>query len=177
MGRKADAYYGNDDEWDEDFPHDDVDLEEPLGYLEVAETFATTDMEHTSSDLKKRSTQFHGRQEVDGSNEISTRILSSGWSGCFRRFAIIHTRASSGTEASSKGKGTSPSESRCCGKGKGKGKPDSRLLSPAKSRQTSSGPMRRGVAHRPRAQVKSGQLLVVSPDGSLRARLSKSKIT
>ena len=29
----------------------------------------------------------HGRQEVGGSSEATTRILSSGWSRCFRRSA------------------------------------------------------------------------------------------
>ena len=36
---EADAYYGNNDEWDEEFPHDDVDLEEQFGSLETAEAF------------------------------------------------------------------------------------------------------------------------------------------
>ena len=33
----ADAYCGDDDAWVEDFPQDDVDLEEPFGSLETAE--------------------------------------------------------------------------------------------------------------------------------------------
>ena len=52
--------------------------------------------------------------------------------------------ASAGTKASSKGKGASGSRYRGRGTGKGEGKPDSRRPSLAKSRQTSSGPMKRG---------------------------------
>ena len=62
-------------------------------------------------------------------------ILSNGRTGCF-------PGASAGTKASSIGKGASGSRYRGRGTGKGEGKPDSRRPSLAKSRQTSSGPMR-----------------------------------
>ena len=68
--------YGNDDECVEDFPQDDVDLEERQKHLP----------------------RQNGRQEVGGSGEISTRILSSGWIGCFRQVTINETRASAGTK-------------------------------------------------------------------------------
>ena len=78
---EADSYNGNDDEWDEDFPQYDVDLEEQFGSLETAEAVATTDMENVSSGLKGAE-----RSYMD-----ARRILSSGWSGCFRRIAINDT--------------------------------------------------------------------------------------
>ena len=66
---------------------DGGELEEPLGSLETTEAFATTDVENASSEMKKRGSEFHGRQEVGSSSKISKRILSSGWSGCVRRLA------------------------------------------------------------------------------------------
>ena len=107
--------------------------------------------------------------------EISMRILSSGWSGCFRWLAIDCLSAySAGTKASGKGKRASRSKSR--GRVRGKRKPDVSRPSPATSRQTSSGPIRGGIAHVPRSPLKSAHC-AVSKDGSFCARLSKSRIT
>ena len=106
--------------------------------------------------------------------EISMRILSSGWSGCFRWLAINVSPYSAGTKASGKGKRASRSKSR--GRVRGNGKPDVSRLSPATSRQTSSGPIRGGIAYVPRSPLKSVHG-AVSKDGSFCARLSKSRIT
>ena len=50
--------YGNDDECVEDFPQDDVDLEEQFGSLETAEAFATTEIEKAFADLKSAARSF-----------------------------------------------------------------------------------------------------------------------
>ena len=55
---EAYAYNDNDDDWDEDFPKDDVDLEEQFGSLETAEAFATTEMEIASSEIKGATRSF-----------------------------------------------------------------------------------------------------------------------
>ena len=54
----ADAYCGDDDAWVEDFPQDDVDLEEPFGSLETAEPFAKTETENASSEMKRAARRF-----------------------------------------------------------------------------------------------------------------------
>ena len=59
----------NDNEWDETFPQDDVDLEGEFASLETAESFATTEMKNASSVHETRSMQLHGRQKVGGPSE------------------------------------------------------------------------------------------------------------
>ena len=43
---EADAYHGNNDDWDEDVPQDDGDMEEQVGSLETAEALETTEMKN-----------------------------------------------------------------------------------------------------------------------------------
>ena len=65
---EVDAYYRNDDEREEDFAQDDVDLEEQLGSLDTAEACATIEVENASSEMKSAARSFmDARKEVGGS--------------------------------------------------------------------------------------------------------------
>ena len=79
--------------------------------------------------------------------------------GAFDSLQLM-TRLSWKKKNPAKRKGTCPCKYCSCGQGKGKGKPAPRRPSPAKSRQTSSGPMRGRVAHGERAPIKSRQCLL-----------------
>ena len=130
--------HSNDDGWYEDFPQDDSSM---------------------SSDMKKT------RHCVDATKLVAQVKSARGCfavvgMGAFDGLQSMTPHASAGTKASCSRKGTSPSKSRGRGKMKCKREPDSRRPSPAKSRQTSSGPMNRGVAHGPTAPVKSAKWVI-----------------
>ena len=75
--------YKTDDECHQSSAQCDGELVEPLGSLETAEASTTLQMENTSPDLNSAAQRF-----TDTRKEFSTRFLSSGWSGRFRRLAI-----------------------------------------------------------------------------------------
>ena len=108
---EADACYWNDDVWNEDLPLGDVDLEDQFGSLETAEAFTTTGMEKASSDKSAARNVMDARKLVAQVKSASGFFPVVGV-GPFDGLQSMTPRASAGTKASGKGRGTSPSNTR-----------------------------------------------------------------
>ena len=74
---EADAYNDSDDAWDEDFPQDDVDLEEPVGSPETAEAVAMTEMENASSEMESAARSFMDATKLVDSFQWLEWVLST----------------------------------------------------------------------------------------------------
>ena len=78
---EADANHGDDDEWDESSPQDDGELEEQCGSLKTAQAFATTEMEHASSELQSAARTFTDTKKLvsQGKSERGfLRVVGAG---------------------------------------------------------------------------------------------------
>ena len=75
-----------DDDWTDEFPPDDPELEDQFGSLEAAEAYAVTEFKNASSDMKKRNKNIYGGQGSGFSSKTRKRLLPCGWSGRFRWF-------------------------------------------------------------------------------------------
>ena len=76
-----------DDDWTEDLPPEDMELEDRFGSLEAAEAYAVTEFKNVSSDMRKRQTNVHGGQGSGLSGKACKRLLPCGRCGCFRWFS------------------------------------------------------------------------------------------
>ena len=80
-----------DDDWAEELPPEDMELEDQFGSLEAAEAYAVTEFKNASSDMKNRHTNVHGGQGSGLSGKASERLLPCGWCGCFRWLTNYNT--------------------------------------------------------------------------------------
>ena len=76
-----------DDDWTDEFPPDDPELEDQFGSLEAAEAYAVTEFKNASSDMKERNKNIYGGQASGFSSKTCKRLLPCGWSGRFRSFS------------------------------------------------------------------------------------------
>ena len=149
-----------DDDWTEELPPEDTELEGQFGSLEAAEAYAVRNATRTfmeARDLVSRVKHARGYFPVVGV-------------GAFDGFQRITPRGSRQTGAQKcTGTGMSSQAGKGRGRGHGKGKPprDSRRPSPAKPRVTSTGAAKRGPAHRTRAPIQPGQCLLCRQMGYL----------
>ena len=128
-----------DDDWTDEFPPDDPELEDQFGSLEAAEAYAVTEFKNASSDMKNATrTYMEAKDLVSRVKHARGDFLVVGV-GAFDGFKTITPR---GSRQTGSGKGASTGMNSQTGKGRGrglgKGKPprDSRRPSPAKSRVT-----------------------------------------
>ena len=79
------------DDWTDEFPPDDPELEEQFGSLEAAEAYAVTEFKNASSDMKNATRTFMEAKGSGFSSKTCKRLLPCGWSGCFRWFSNNNT--------------------------------------------------------------------------------------
>ena len=73
-----------DDDWTDELPPEDPELEDRFGPLEAAEAYAATEFKNASSDMRKRHTNIHGGQGSGFSSKARKKLLPCGRCGCFR---------------------------------------------------------------------------------------------
>ena len=144
-----------DDDWTDELPPEDPDLEDQFGSLEAAEAYAVTELKNASSDMRIATRTFMEAKDLVSRVKHARSYFPVVGVGAFDGFQTITPRGSRQTGA---GKGTSTGMNSQAGKGRGrglgKGKPprDSRRPSPAKSIVTSTGAAKGGPAHGTRIQ-------------------------
>ena len=107
-----------DDDWIEDLPPEDMELEDKFGSLEAAEAYAVTEFKNASSDMKNATRTFmEARDLVSRIKQARGYFLVVGV-GAFDGFQTITPRRSRQTGA---GKGTGTGMSSQAGKGRGRG--------------------------------------------------------
>ena len=154
----ADAYYCNDDEGDLDFPQDDVDLDEQFGSVETAQAFPSTEMENASSDMTSEARSFMNARKCVVHLKRARRFFPAVGVGAFGGLQSLNHMPQLVPRLPAKENAVLCQNLVVVGKVKVK-------PSRAKSRRTSSGPLRRGVSHRPRAQSSLGSVYCVSKKG------------
>ena len=76
-----------DDDWTDELPPDDPELEDQFGSLEAAEAYAVTEFENASSDMKNATRTFMEVKHLVFSSKARKRLLPCGRSGCSRWFS------------------------------------------------------------------------------------------
>ena len=157
-----------DDDWTDELPLQDPELEDHFGSLEAAEVYAVTEFKNASSHTRNATRTFMEAKDLVSRAKHARGYFPVVGVGAFDGFQTITPRGSRQTGA---GKGASTGmnsqASKGRGRGLGKGKPprDSRRPSPAKSRVTSTGATKEGPAHGTRIQP--GQCLLCRQKGHL----------
>ena len=75
-----------DDDWTDEFPPDDPELEDQFGSLEAAEAYAVTEFKNASSDMKNATRTFMEAKDLV-SRKTRKSLLPCGWSGRSRWFS------------------------------------------------------------------------------------------
>ena len=75
-----------DDDWTDEFPPDDPELEDQFGSLEAAEAYAVTEFKNASSDMKNATRTFMEAKDLVSRVKHRKRLLPCGWSG---RFSMV----------------------------------------------------------------------------------------
>ena len=156
------------DDWTDEFPPDDPELEDQFGSLEAAEAYAVTEFKNASSDMKNATRTFMEAKDLVSRVKHARGYFPVVGVGAFDGFQTITPR---GSRQPGSGKGANTGMNSQTGKGRGrglgKGKPprDSRRPSPAKSRVTLTGTAKGGPAHGTRIQP--GQCLLCRQIGHL----------
>ena len=156
------------DDWTDEFPPDDPELEDQFGSLEAAEAYAVTEFKNASSDMKNATRTFMEAKDLVSRVKHARGYFPVVGVGAFDGFQTITPR---GSRQPGSGKGANTGMNSQTGKGRGrglgKGKPprDSRRPSPAKSRVTLAGTAKGGPAHGTRIQP--GQCLLCRQMGHL----------
>ena len=157
-----------DDDWTDEFPPDDPELEDQFGSLEAAEAYAVTEFKNASSDMKNPARTFMEAKDLVSRVQHARGYFPAVGVGAFDGFQKIKVR---GSRQAGSGKGANTGMNSQTGKGRGrglgKGKPprDSRRPSPAKSRVTLTGSAKGGPTHGTRIQP--GQCLLCRQMGHL----------
>ena len=144
-----------DDDWTDEFPPDDPELEDQFGSLEAAEAYAVTEFKNASSDMKNATRTFMEAKDVVSRVKHARGYFPVVGVGAFDGFQTITPR---GSRQAGSGKGANTGMNSQTGKGRGRGlgkeKPprDSRRPSPAKSRVTLTGTAKGGPTHGTRIQ-------------------------
>ena len=163
-----------DDDWTDELPPDDPELEDQFGSLEAAEAYVTG-FKNASTDMKNATRTFMEAKDLVFRIKHARGHFAVVGVGAFDGFQTITPRGSRQTGAgkgASTGMNSQASEGRGRGLGKGKPPQDSRRPSPAKSRVTSTGAAKGGPAHGTRIQ--QGQCLLCRQMGTSGPGLSKS---
>ena len=159
-----------DNDWTEDLPPEDIELEDQFGSLEAAEAYATTEFKNASSDMKNATRTFMEARDLVSRVKYARGYFPVVGVGAFDGFQTITPRGSRQTGA---GKGTGTGMDSQAGKGRGRGcgkgktPRDSRPPAPAKSRVTSTGTAKGGPAHGTRAHLQPGQCLLCRHDSGI----------
>ena len=136
-----------DDDWTDELPPEDEELEDQFGSLEAAEAYAVTEFKSASSDMRNATRTFMEAKDLVSRVKHARGYFPVVDVGAFDGFQTITPRGSRQTGA---GKGAST--------GKNSQASNSRRPSPAKSRVTSTGAAKGGPAHGTRIQP--GQCLL-----------------
>ena len=157
-----------DDDWTDEFPPEDPELEDQFGSLEAAEAYAVTEFKNASSDMKNATRTFMEAKDLVSRVKHARGYFPVVGVGAFDGFQTMTPR---GSRQTGSGKGANTGMNSQTGKGRGrgvgKGKPprDSRRPSPAKSRVTLTGTAKGGPTHGTRVQP--GQCLLCRQMGHL----------
>ena len=160
---------GLEDDWIEELPLEDTELEDQFGSLEAAEAYTVTEFKSASSDMKNAT-----RTCMEAKDLVSRVKQARGYFpvvgvGAFDGFQITPR----GSRQTGAGKGTGTGMSTQAGKGRGrgygKGKSPrySRRPAQARSRQTSKGPAKGRPAHGTRAHLQPGLCLLCRQMGHI----------
>ena len=168
-----------DDDWTDEFPPDDPELEDQFGSLEAAEAYAVTEFKNASSDMKNATRTFMEAKDLVSRVKHARGYFPVVGVGAFDGFQTITPR---GSRQAGSGKGANTGMNSQTGKGRGrglgKGKPprDSRRPSPAKSRVTLTGTAKGGPAHGTCTWNSNStrSVFTLSPNGTSGPGLSKS---
>ena len=159
-----------DDDWTEELPPEDMELEDKFGSLEAAGAYATSEFKNASSDMKNATRTFMEAKDLVSRVKHARGYFPVVGVGAFDGFQTLTPRGSRQTGAG-KGAGTGMNSQtgRGHGRGHGKGKPprDSRRPSSAKTRVTSTGAAKGGTAHGTRAPLQPGQCFLCRQMGHL----------
>ena len=104
-----------DDDWTEELPPEDTELEDPFGSLEAAEAYAVTEFKSASSDMKNATRTFMEAKDLVSRAKQGRGYFPVVGVGAFDGFQIITPRGSRQTGA---GKGTGTGMSSQAGKGR-----------------------------------------------------------
>ena len=157
-----------DDDWTDEFPSEDPELEDQFGSLEAAEAYAVTEFKNASSDMKNATRTFVEAKDLVSRVKHARGYFPVVGVGAFDGFQTVTPRGSRQT-GSGKGANTGMNSQTSKGRGRGVGKwkppRDSRRPSPAKSRVTLTGTAKGGPTHGTRIQP--GQCLLCRQMGHL----------
>ena len=148
-----------DDDWTDEFPSEDPELEDQFGSLEAAEAYAVTEFKNASSDMKNATRTFMEAKDLDSRVKHARGYFPVVGVGAFDGFQTMTPR---GSRQTGSGKGANTGMNSQTGKGVPR---DSRRPSPAKSRVTLTGTARGGPTHGTRIQP--GQCLLCRQMGHL----------
>ena len=159
-----------DDDWIDELPAEDTELEDQFGSLKAAEAYAVTEFKNALSDMKNTTRTFMEAKDLVSRVKQARGDFPVVGVGAFDGFQTITPRGSRQTGAEKgtvTGMSTQAGKGRGRGYGKGKSPRDSRRPAPAKSRLTSTGPAKGGPAHGTRAHLQPGQCLLCRQMGHM----------
>ena len=164
-----------DNDWTDELPPDDPELEDRFGSLEAAEAYAVTEFKNASSNMRKATQTFMEAKDLVSRVKHARGYFPVVGVGAFDGFQTITPRGSrqiGAGKGASTGMNSQASKGR--GRGLGKGKPprDPRRPSPAKSRVTSTGAAKGGPATWNSNSTRS--VFTLSANGTSGPGLSKS---
>ena len=158
-----------DDDWTDELPPEDPELEDQCGSLEAAEAYAVTEFKNASSDMKNATRTLMEAKDLVSRVKHARGYFPVVGVVAFDGFCQTMTPRRSRQTGAGKGAGTGMNsqagEGRGRGLGKGKLPRDSRRPSPAKSRVTSTRAAKGRPAHGTRIQP--GQCLLCREMGHL----------
>ena len=124
-----------DDDWTDELPPEDPELEDQFGSLEATEAYAVTEFKNASSDMRTATRTFMEAKD------LASRVKHADG---FQTITPRGSRQTGAGKGASTGMNSQASKRRCRGLGKAKRSRDSRRPSPAKSRVTSTGAAKGG---------------------------------
>ena len=107
-----------DDDWTDELPPDDPELEDQFGSLEAAEAYAVTEFKNASSDMKNATRTFMEAKDLVSRVKHARGYFPVVGVGAFDGFQTITPRGSRQTGA---GKGASTGMNSQTSKGRGRG--------------------------------------------------------
>ena len=152
-----------DDDWTDELPPEDLELEDQFGSMDAAEAYAVTEFKNASSDMRNATRTF-----MEAKDLACKRLLPCGRCGCFRWFSNDNAERITTDWRWERYEHwhEQPGRKRTWSWTRKRETPrDSRRPSPAKSRVTSTGAAKGGPAHGTRIQP--GQCLLCRHMGNL----------
>ena len=114
-----------DDDWTDELPPEDLELEDQFGSMEAAEAYAVTEFKNASSDMRNATRTFMEAKDLVSQVKHARGYLPVVGVGAFDGFQTTTPRGSRQTGA---GKGTSTGMNSQAGKGRGRGLGKGKLL-------------------------------------------------